>query len=779
MFTADDGDDLIEAAAETRTRTESIQHAHSLDETFGDDFAPAEFLSPFVDDVEFEFPGGDANFLDDLNSNKRSRMDSTSFDVGPGLESMGSFGQWGAGDLHAPTSPGFMPKGSPRGFTALGDDGLELGDSKDSKPKAKRQRKSKADAKGKGKGGKGDKATEKDGYVAVLRIWPTAIVGSTNRDNTAEATTSAPPSSPHPHLPCPPDHDLTTSPPYHLTTSPRTFVAHSVFRLNREKGEDGEDNNGGKPKGNGRGKGKAKKITVKSMEPEVVNSMDMGMKDLGGEVEKAKGKAKGKRGKKGKAAADKPAAARAKAKEDEESDDDEKDDENSTEHLEDLLAVLERVAPVDGSHEIFDSDDDVGDSDEDDEKGDNGDGSDGSDDELDMGIEMDVKSSSSASSAMNPPSAVSSFSSMAGLAGLAHPGLGGPAFDMHMLHGAPTFKMDMDDRKSKGGRKRPKITPEEKAELLRQRNREHARSTRRRKKMYVECLKKQVAELLAKQQQIDSGIFEPLSGTQAEEITIRKAIIQTFLQYRTTNVLDRSRWRDLLDDAFSLTQPRTPFRATNIGEIFGNNRRVKGIDAVVQDTASVTAMLEMIKSRVRQQKPDYRRSVTMSYNVDSSDILVVSDKLMCHWSTSTNGLVAAGFSSECSVDGMLKCTFNSKHKLLDMEITYDVMAFTRQMQQHSLIDLSVVANSARSNPMMRTPASGKLPLRTPGAMMPMAGMKHPNMKRAKSMGTFGPRSFIGNVPIDLTRSVFGCSGVRVLRPLALPAATVVVLPAPC
>ena len=71
-------------------------------------------------------------------------------------------------------------------------------------------------------------------------------------------------------------------------------------------------------------------------------------------------------------------------------------------------------------------------------------------------------------------------------------------------------------------------------------------------------------------------------------------------------MLDRSRWRDLLDDAFSLTQPRTPFRATNIGEIFGNNRRVKGIDAVVQDTASVTAMLEMIKSRVRQQKPDYR-----------------------------------------------------------------------------------------------------------------------------------------------------------------------------
>ena len=70
----------------------------------------------------------------------------------------------------------------------------------------------------------------------------------------------------------------------------------------------------------------------------------------------------------------------------------------------------------------------------------------------------------------------------------------------------------------------------------------------------MDCLKKQVAELLVKQQQIDTGMIEPLSGSQTEEITIRKTIIQTFLQYRTTNVFDRSRWRDLIDDSFSLTQ---------------------------------------------------------------------------------------------------------------------------------------------------------------------------------------------------------------------------------
>lgn len=400
-----------------------------------------------------------------------------------------------------------------------------------------------------------------------------------------------------------------------------------------------------------------------------------------------------------------------------------KDDlDGSSEHLEDLLSVLAaRVAPVDGSTaEIFDSDEEA-----------RGGSSDFGSDEAHTNSDGDSDDSkalfgnNSFMQGMVPNSPMLSGMTMS---------FPKSDFGMQLLP-----KEDTSERKGKRGRKRPKITPEEKAELLRQRNREHARSTRRRKKMYVECLKKQVAELLAKQQQIDSGIFEPLTGSQAEEITIRKAMIQTFLQYRTTNVVERSRWRDLLDEAFTLTQPRTPFRASNMGEVFGNNRRVKGIDAVVQDTASVTAMLEMIKSRVRQQKPDYRRGVSLTYTVDSSDILVVGDRLMCHWATSTKGLVAAGFSSECSVDGMLKCTFNGKHKLLDMEITYDVMAFTRQLQTHSLIDLSVVSASVpRPGSMMRVGSAGKLPLRGPGSvsMPPMASfgaIKPPSgLKKVKS-----------------------------------------------
>ena len=84
--------------------------------------------------------------------------------------------------------------------------------------------------------------------------------------------------------------------------------------------------------------------------------------------------------------------------------------------------------------------------------------------------------------------------------------------------------------------------------------------------MYVECLKKQVAELLAKQQQLQHGVFEPLSGRQAEEITLRKAVVQTFLEYRTTDVRDHAKWCDIVDDDFLLLLPHEPYRACAVGE---------------------------------------------------------------------------------------------------------------------------------------------------------------------------------------------------------------------
>merc|ERR1711988_471452 len=99
-----------------------------------------------------------------------------------------------------------------------------------------------------------------------------------------------------------------------------------------------------------------------------------------------------------------------------------------------------------------------------------------------------------------------------------------------------------------------------------------------------------------------------------------------------------------------------------------------------------------------------RKSITMSYAIEQGDILTAGDRLMCHWSLNTTNLIDAGFGAECSIDGMLKCIFSSKNTILNMELTYDVMSFTRQLQKFSLIDLSVVTPDASAS--TRTGLSG-------------------------------------------------------------------------
>ena len=262
------------------------------------------------------------------------------------------------------------------------------------------------------------------------------------------------------------------------------------------------------------------------------------------------------------------------------------------------------------------------------------------------------------------------------------------------LVGLPTADGGVEaPRKRK--RKRAKISPEQKAELTRQRNREHARSTRRRKKMYVECLKKQVAELLAKQQQLQHGVFEPLSGRQAEEITLRKAVVQTFLEYRTTDVRDHAKWCDIVDDDFELLLPNEPYRACAVGELVGNTRHLRGVDVLAADTMSMSSLVNMIRVRARQLKPQCpaRKKINLMYGVDSSDILVSGDKLMCHWRLCSSGLKEGGFASEVMIDGMLKATF-SKGKLTEMELTFDACAFLRQLQESSLLDLTLLLADA-------------------------------------------------------------------------------------
>lgn len=82
-------------------------------------------------------------------------------------------------------------------------------------------------------------------------------------------------------------------------------------------------------------------------------------------------------------------------------------------------------------------------------------------------------------------------------------------------------------------------------------------------------------------------------------LLLQRAIVVQFLKYRTSNVLDRDRWCDILDENVELVLPREPYRVSHGAPGEHNMQRVSGVDGVVRDTRSMTALVEMIRTRSR------------------------------------------------------------------------------------------------------------------------------------------------------------------------------------
>jgi hypothetical protein len=116
----------------------------------------------------------------------------------------------------------------------------------------------------------------------------------------------------------------------------------------------------------------------------------------------------------------------------------------------------------------------------------------------------------------------------------------------------------MDDDPSGG--------PTTKVEQNRERNREHARSTRLRKKAYVHKLKEMADGLRAIQ--TEEIRQRRLAVHQMSEMQkTRKRLIQKFLHYHANYEEDPHAWHALVDDNFWLKQPVTPFRSFRRSEV--------------------------------------------------------------------------------------------------------------------------------------------------------------------------------------------------------------------
>lgn len=117
-----------------------------------------------------------------------------------------------------------------------------------------------------------------------------------------------------------------------------------------------------------------------------------------------------------------------------------------------------------------------------------------------------------------------------------------------------------DDKGSEG------FVSEERAKLIRDRNREHARCTRIRKKASVQKLKELVERLHA-ERTVEMRQMSASAKQLAEQQTVRRDVLRTFFRYHSTYETDMRKWSMIVEDGFWLKQPVTPYRFFRRGEM--------------------------------------------------------------------------------------------------------------------------------------------------------------------------------------------------------------------
>jgi ribosome-binding protein aMBF1 (putative translation factor) len=114
--------------------------------------------------------------------------------------------------------------------------------------------------------------------------------------------------------------------------------------------------------------------------------------------------------------------------------------------------------------------------------------------------------------------------------------------------------------------RRNDVTADDRARQNRDRNREHARSTRLRKKAYVQKLKELVEGLHAERTE---EVRQRRVAVQhlAEKQNVRRAVVRSFLRSHSNFETDDRKWKTILEEDFWLKQPVTPYRSFRRAEI--------------------------------------------------------------------------------------------------------------------------------------------------------------------------------------------------------------------
>eukprot|EP00981_Chlorochromonas_danica_P014481 scaffold8015_cov165-Ochromonas_danica.AAC.39 len=220
----------------------------------------------------------------------------------------------------------------------------------------------------------------------------------------------------------------------------------------------------------------------------------------------------------------------------------------------------------------------------------------------------------------------------------------------------------------------------------RAKNREHAKNTRLRKRMYIESLRESIKKISDERENIDRDRKAAL-GRFAEQVSIKKAMLQEFLSLRSTGSTDVSKWSKMLEENFIL--------------VMEGQRVVKGFDRLLRDQSSLKVMTLSMLPPTSSSVGDSERSGddsldygAVEWKASADEIIVSDENIMCRWEMTTVNACVRGARFELAKMGMLKAVFSSNSRLVYVEEIFDVMGFMQQLRRASgRADFIVVPNT--------------------------------------------------------------------------------------
>lgn len=182
--------------------------------------------------------------------------------------------------------------------------------------------------------------------------------------------------------------------------------------------------------------------------------------------------------------------------------------------------------------------------------------------------------------------------------------------------------------------RRQNLTPDERARQNRDRNREHARNTRLRKKAYVEELKRTLTALVS---QRDASDLEKRHSSQREleQREVRFRVAEEFLKLRGRNEANPARWAAILEDNFTLTLPVTDFREM----VHSGDGHLKVVQEQVLTGVAETMRDSTMCSAFLQGLGRGHEVVTLSYNCDRKDFFMDNCTAMLEFTATSQGVV--------------------------------------------------------------------------------------------------------------------------------------------